>query len=216
MADTIYLIPGLGFDQRIFKNLELNTNTAKCIEYIDPLEKENLQQYVARLIDANLDKNDSITLIGHSLGGIIAQEIAKQIEVKKIILISSIKSKKENPFHFKLIGTFRLHTFFNKNWTIKTFPFWAKFHGYLDTESQELFVEMIKTHSDQYLQWALYQLSIWEGIDDLKTPIVHIHGEKDKTFPVGLVSKPIIVKNGTHVMIYNKAEELSELINEAI
>jgi hypothetical protein len=75
---------------------------------------------------------------------------------------------------------------------------------------------MISQHSDNYLRWSLFQLSNWKGVQYLKTPIIHIHGEKDKTFPMNLVSEPLVVKNGTHVMVYNKAEEVSQLINNAL
>ena len=216
MVDKIYLIPGLGFDRRIFSQLNLNTENIGFIEYIEPLEKENLQHYISRLINQNLDTSDSISLIGHSFGGVIAQEIANQISINKIILINSIKSKNENPFHFKIIAKLGLHKFFYKKWTLKTFPFWAKFHGYDSPSIQKLFINMIDNHSDNYLQWALYQLSIWKGIENSKTPIIHLHGEKDKTFPIRLIEKPIVIKNGSHIMIFNKASEISELANDLL
>ena len=216
MSDKIYMIPGLGFDRRIFKKLKLKISQINYIEYIEPLKNEPLQDYASRLIDLNIEKSSPIILIGYSFGGIIAQEIAKQIEVEKIILISSIKSRDENPFHFKIIGSLGLHHFFNKKWTVKTFPWWATFHGYADTDSQQLFEKMISQHSDNYLQWALFELSNWRGVQLLNTPIIHIHGEKDKTFPMSLVSKSTKVKGGTHVMVYNKAEEVSRLINNAL
>jgi len=216
MVDKIYLIPGLGFDRRIFSQLRLNAEEVKYIEYIDPLEKESLQDYVSRLIEINIDASDSITLIGHSFGGIIAQEIAKQISIRKIVLISSIKSKKENPFHFKIISRLGLHNFFNKKWVLKTFPFWARFHGYETETIQNLFIKMISSQNDKYLQWALFQLSKWGGVEKLQTSIVHLHGDKDKTFPIKLIKNPIVIENGTHVMVFNKPEELSKLINDAL
>lgn len=216
MTEKIYLIPGLGFDYRIFDGLKLKAESVNYIEYLDPLKNENLQNYVFRLIELNLDSSYSITLIGHSFGGVIAQEIANQITIKKIILISSIKSKRENPLHFTIISKIGLHHLFFKRWTLKTFPFWAKLHGYNSEASQNLFVNMINAKSDQYLQWALYQLSIWKGIENLKTPIIHIHGESDKTFPIKLIDSPIVIKNGTHMMVYNKGDVISDLVNDVI
>ena len=216
MTDNIHLIPGLGFDRRIFSQLKLSTEGIEYIEYIDPQVNESLQHYVSRLIELNLDTSKSISLIGHSFGGVIAQEIAKQIAVEKIILISSIKSKSENPFHFTIIAKIGLHKFFNKKWTLKTFPHWARFHGYQTEAIQKLFIKMISDKNDQYLQWALYQLSIWKGIENLKTSIIHIHGENDKTFPIKLIKNPIVLENGTHVMVFNQSERVSKLINDLL
>ncbi len=216
MADKIYLIPGLGFNKEIFSRLELPSKNLENIEYINPLKGEKLQQYVSRLIKINLDASDSITLIGHSFGGLIAQEIAMQIPIKKIILISSIKSKNENPFHFKIIAKLGLHRFFSKKWILKTFRYWAGFHGYDSTASKKIFIKMIGVQNNEYLKWALYQLSIWKGTEKLETPIIHLHGDDDKTFPIKLIRNPIVIKNGTHVMVFNKAKEISKLVNDLV
>jgi hypothetical protein len=46
--------------------------------------------------------------------------------------------------------------------------------------------------------------------------IVHIHGEHDKIFPVKKLKPTHVIKEGTYIMIINKAEELSKCINSVL
>ena len=147
----------------------------------------------------------------------MAQEIAAYFPVHKIILISSIKSEKEKPLNFKMAAPFGFHYLFTKKTTFATFRLWAKTFGYNTKELQDLFLEMVGRQSDYYLQWALMQLSKWQGVNSLHMPIHHIHGSHDKTFPYKLIKTPVTeVKDGTHMMVYSKAEEISQLIREQI
>ncbi|MBK7936273.1 MAG: alpha/beta hydrolase [Lewinellaceae bacterium] len=144
----------------------------------------------------------------------MAQEIAKIHAVEKIILLSSIKSGKENARVFRMINRLGLYHFFNKEITMLTFPFWAKAHGYKTLEHLRLSVDMIKKTTNCYLQWALREVSRWENNrmpDD--TAILPIHGEHDRTFPICRLEEPLVrVPDGSHFMVYDKPDFISELI----
>ena len=100
----IYLMPGLGFDQRIFEKLNLEGYKYSYINWIEPDKNEHIKSY-ARQLSANIqDSSEKIILIGHSMGGVLCQEIAAIKKVDLIVLISSIKSRSEIPFRFKLVS----------------------------------------------------------------------------------------------------------------
>ena len=46
--------------------------------------------------------------------------------------------------------------------------------------------------------------------------IVHIHGNNDGIFPIKHIKNCIVIEGGTHVMILNKAKEISKLLLEVI
>jgi hypothetical protein len=46
--------------------------------------------------------------------------------------------------------------------------------------------------------------------------LVHIHGDKDKIFPIKKISSAHIVKEGTHMMIYNRAKEIGNYIEKEL
>lgn len=214
----IYLIPGLGFDNRIFNKLDLTGIDKEYIDWIEPTRNENINDYSKRL-SVRIGKNsDEIIIIGHSLGGIISQEIATLIKIDKIILISSIKSRNELPFHFRIIRPLRLYKLFTKKLATQTLKYWGRSHGYESAEDQELFKEMVNGHSDKYFQWALNELSIWNPPKiPPHTKIYQIHGDKDKTFPIKLIDKPHnVIKNAGHFMVYKQPKKINELLIEEI
>ena len=213
MKLNIHLLPGLGFDRRVFGNLILPEANIYHLEWQGPRHREHFEDYAFRVSDYMEKLDGRNILIGHSLGGILSQEIANVRAIEKVVLISSIRSRKELPGFFKIVGWLGLHPLFSKKTTYATFPFWARSQGYETKEKRELFKSMIGKQSDKYLKWALKCLSIWEGVQNLKTPVIQIHGDRDHTFPVKLLDKPdYIIKGGTHMMAYDRAEEISEII----
>ena len=44
--------------------------------------------------------------------------------------------------------------------------------------------------------------------------LIHIHGEKDEVFPSKHIKNSIEIKNGTHVMILNKAKTISKILEK--
>lgn len=93
-SQTVYFISGLGADERSFKYLDLPGVNMHFIQWEKPLKGEKLREYCRKLI-LQIDTSGDIFLVGLSFGGIVAQEIAKTIAVKKLIIISSIKSPGE-------------------------------------------------------------------------------------------------------------------------
>jgi len=214
----IYLIPGLGFTDQIFTKLALTETDIHSLNWIEPLKDESFGQYAKRLAHEIPDDSDDIILIGHSLGGMVSQEIACFKRIKKIILISSIKSRDELPFHFKIIQPLRLYHFFTKAWTIKTVKFWGKQQDYESDEEQALFKEMVGKQSNLYLRWALKILSNWkEPAIPSATSLTQIHGNRDKTFPIKKIKQPHhVIPTGGHFMIYKHAPTLSNIINSSL
>jgi len=214
----VYLIPGLGFDERMFRNLKLEKYDVETINWIDPLKNETIQSYSKRLSSKIDSKESNTVLIGHSFGGIICQEISSLISIKNTILISSIKDRKENPFHFKIMKPFRLYKLFSKELTANTIRYWGTKYDYVKKEEKDLVIDMVNKQSNNYLQWALKQLSIWAKPENVtNNNLIQIHGEMDKTFPIDLIENPkYVVEGGGHFMTYNKSKRIGDIITKEL
>ncbi len=79
--DKAFLVPGLGADYRAFKNICVDGYERVNVIWIDPDKKDTLSTYAQKLIDHYKIVPRSI-VIGNSLGGMLAIEIAKRVEVK--------------------------------------------------------------------------------------------------------------------------------------
>ena len=99
---TLYLIGGLGADERVFKYLNINVKT-QIINWILQEPNEELKSYAKRLTE-QINKNEEFAILGVSFGGIIAIEMAKFIRPKKLILISSVESSNQLPKHLITMG----------------------------------------------------------------------------------------------------------------
>ena len=212
----IYLLPGLGFDTRIFSKLQFENWTIHDLNWIEPISSEPIRDYAVRMAASITDKADKLILIGHSFGGILAQEIAAIQRVDQIFLISSIRSRAELPVHFKLLTPTSLFLFFTKKLVRKTIRFWGESHGYAKGAEQELVTNMVGQYSDKYLQWALKALSNWTGSNvPTSTQICQIHGAKDKTFPISRIKNPdYLLPDGDHFMVYKKAKAVKSFIQK--
>lgn len=214
----ICLMPGLGYDSRIFDRLDLGGFDVLRLSWIEPRSYEKIHDYAQRLFSQTGILDDDLVFIGHSLGGIIAQEIASTNRVKKIILISSIKSRRELPIMLKLVKPLRLDKLFNKGISIKTIKFWGGSHGFDTEEEKKLFKSMVGNQTNFYLKWALRELSSWqEPTISPETQLTQIHGTNDKTLPYRLINKPdFTIENGSHICVLKKANEISKIIENTI
>jgi pimeloyl-ACP methyl ester carboxylesterase len=185
-----------------------------CLNWIEPNPNEKINDYSKRMINQIDISKDDVTLVGHSFGGVVAQEIASIRRISQIILISSIKSRREMPYMFKLLRPLFLYKIFSKKISTRTIKFWGKTHGFETKKDMTLFNSMVNNQSNNYLQWALKELSSWqEPSIPNTTKLTQIHGTDDKTFPIKLIDKPnISIQNGSHIFIYKQPEIVSELI----
>lgn len=212
----IYWLPGLGFDTRIFSKLQFENCTSFDLNWIEPQDSEPIKDYAVRMAASIADDSDKLILIGHSFGGVLAQEIAAIRQVDQIFLISSIRSRAELPVHFKLIAPTSLYLFFTKKLVRNTIQFWGESHGYAKGAGQEMVLDMVGQYSDTYLQWALKALSNWTGANvPTSTQISQIHGAKDKTFPISRIKdSDYVLPDGDHFMVYKKAKAVKSFIQK--
>lgn len=212
----IYLIPGVGADETIFKFLQFPKEYE--LRHIDWVAHkhydEPIQEYVKRLLP-QIDTKHDIYLCGLSFGGIVSSEIAKLLPVKKVILISSIKTQYERPLKASILKYMQFYRFFPGKILTKI-NFWHRWaFGKLNSEERELIDAMLLKINIRFNEWAVHQAIIWNNTDVVDN-LLHIHGDADKIFPIGYIRNCHKIKGGTHFMIVNKAKEVSAIINKEL
>ena len=210
----IFLIPGLGADTRIYNNIDLAGHEVICVNWIIPDKTDTLATYAQKLVYQYHITNHCI-IIGNSLGGMIAVEIAKIIKVAKTVLISSIKTVDEAPWYFRLL---RVLPFYKpipgKVFTSMEF-FIKPFFGHMNEADNWLFVDMLKNSSPVFLKWAMDAVLKWDN-KVIPANVIQITGDKDLVFNYKRIKGAIIVKGGTHIMIFEKAKEVSKILKRIL
>lgn len=206
----IYCISGFGADERMFSKFQFPGYEIHFIKWITPKKNEDIQSYTKRLIQ-QIHHNNPI-LIGLSFGGMICIEIASQINTSLIIIISSIKSNAEMPLWMRLTGKLKLNRLLPMRSYKVLQPLQNYNLGIRSKEEKELVNNYRKNIDSVYSNWAVNAILNWKNT---VTPenLYHIHGDKDRIFSIKRIKPDYTIKNGGHLMILNKSEEVNECIN---
>jgi pimeloyl-ACP methyl ester carboxylesterase len=205
----IYIFSGLGADERVFNNCTFHSYTPCFIPWQKPFKKETITEYATRLRLKIKEPNP--TLLGISFGGIIAIEIAKQIHVEKLYLISSVETKLEIPFVYRLAGKFKLHKLIPYQLFKLPNPitYWA--FGVKSNQDRLILKQIILETDVQFLKWAIQEIITWKNEEKFPFTIT-IHGGKDRLLPPVKKNYQLLIPDGGHLMILSNALEVSRHI----
>lgn len=210
----IYFVSGLGADERVFRWLRYEGYRPVHIYWLPPEHNEPIEDYAKRLTGQIQAENPVV--VGLSFGGLIASEIAKQIETEQVILISSVKDSSEVPFYFKLFRAFPIHRVFPFKSVLWAFYWLAYWLFAPEGSDQKQLLKTILIETDpQFLKWALHRVVTWKN-KEIPDNLVHIHGKGDRIFPYRFVTPDYSVENSGHLMVMNRAEEVSDLIEQLV
>ncbi|PKL16336.1 MAG: alpha/beta hydrolase [Spirochaetae bacterium HGW-Spirochaetae-5] len=211
---TLNLISGLGADERVYKYLTLDNYDINFIKWENPSHNETLSDYVKRLSKQINYNNDNI-LIGVSFGGIVAIELSKIIDYKMVIIISSVKDKYEIPALYRIIGKLGVLNLI-PSVVLKSFKSGIHYYFGIKKREEKLLLNSIINETDSvFLKWALTQVMRWNNINIIDN-LHHIHGNKDRLFPINKIKNYFLIESGHHFMIVSKSQEVSETINNIL
>lgn len=211
----VYLMPGMAASPKIFEHINLPENQFKIhlLEWIMPLENESLNDFALRM--SKCVKHTDIVLLGVSFGGVLVQEMSKHIKVKKLIIVSSVKSMYELPKRMILVKATKAYVLVPTQLASKIDVFEKYAFGKNISKRLDLYKTYLSVNNSKYLNWAIKQMVCWEQKEEIPE-IIHIHGDKDPVFPIKHIKKCIVLKNGTHIAIINKYKWFNENLPKLI
>ncbi len=205
----VYFMPGMAAGSSIFKNIVLPEAifVTHLLEWFVPHKNMSLREY-AKKMNKKIEHNNPV-LIGVSFGGMLVQEMARHIPVKKVIIISSIKSTSELPRRLLFAKYTKVHKLLPTR-LVNNVEFLAKYaFGEAVTKRLALYEEYLYIRDKTYIDWSIDQIVNWEP-QEHEFQLIHIHGEKDAVFPIVNIENCIRVNNGTHTMILHRAKWFNE------
>lgn len=209
----VYGIGGLGVDERVFSELSLNFEITP-LNWIDPAPKETIQEYAVRFAE-QIDSTKPFAIIGISFGGMIAIELNKILTPEKIVLISSATSKSDIPLIFRIFGRTGLLNL-TPDFLMKPPSFLAYyFFGVSEPQFKGVLKQILADTDIDFLRWATNQITKWDN-SDRPTNMLRIHGSDDRLLNFNKSERVIVIPNAGHFMVMNRADELSQYLNQEL
>ena len=210
----VYFISGLAADRRIFKNIRLpNEFEAVHLDWVPPLKNESLRDYAIRLSE-KIDTSEKYILVGLSMGGMVAVEIANRIHPALTVVISSIPISKHLPYYFRIAARLYLHKMIPiglmKNAAIAKRLFTTE-----TREDKELLKTIIRASDSEFIRWSLTAILHWEN-EVVPEKFIHIHGSRDEILRMKYTKPTHIISKAGHMMVMNRAEEINEILREVL
>jgi pimeloyl-ACP methyl ester carboxylesterase len=209
----VYFISGLGADERAFQYLDLTYCEPVFVRWLKPHRNETISAYAARMYEQINDPGAII--VGLSFGGMIAMQIASQFPVKKVILLSSCRNRKELPPYLRSLKYLPLHRLMRSQWLKWGNHTAYRLMGISSRHDKIVFTNMLKVADNEFIRWALNAIIHWKVETDFSN-IVHIHGDGDYILPCRYVKADMLVKRGDHLMVLSMPQKISPLLKEAI
>ncbi len=205
----LYLMPGMAANSTIFEGLRLPENQFELhfLDWFIPEREMDLRTYAQKMLEKV--NHPSPVLLGVSFGGLLVQEMAKLTVTKKVIIISSVKDKKEMPKRMIFAKYTKAHKLLPTG-MVSNIELLAKYaFGENVTKRLDLYKKYLSVRDKDYMDWAIDKMINWDGKRELDN-LVHIHGEKDNVFPISNIKDCIKVKNGKHAMIVYRSKWFNE------
>jgi len=212
---NVYFISGMGADRRLFRHIHLPEGfQANFVEWITPDDKDTITSYASRLVQ-QIDTTQPFALVGVSLGGIMAVEIAKLYTPVTTVIIGSIPVAAHLPRYYFTLG--------NSLGLLRVLPGSlfkraAKLKRAFTRESstdKRLVLQMINEADGDFLIWAMKAVLKWEN-KELPQSLCHIHGTRDIVFPIMLTRPSHTIRKGGHLFIMTHAEEVNGILQDIL
>lgn len=184
------------------------------IKWLAPEKDETLPEYAMRL-SKQIDTSLPFVLIGVSFGGMCCIEITKQLSPVKTFLVSSSKVRSELPKSLRFLSIIPGHQLLSDNIFLKGARIVKNKLGVTEDMEKD-FEEMLTPPPDGYFSKAVNMIVNWQN-EECPRNVFHIHGNADDVLPYKKeVAYDYIVEGGSHMMVMDRGEEISEVINKEL
>ncbi len=212
---TIYFIIGLGADERVFQNLVFPDQWKIVhIPWPELSPQETLQSYAIK-ISAVINANEDFVIAGLSFGGLLTIELTRILSPRLAIIISSIATRKELPFVYRIASSLHLNKLVPGTMINKIYPFTNWLFGVRTRNEKSLLKQIIHDTSPVFVSWAINEFIHWQN-QERPSQLFHIHGTCDQLLPAKLTRADLLVAGAGHLMVYSQAGLVSGIIIDKI
>jgi pimeloyl-ACP methyl ester carboxylesterase len=211
-ALTLYLLPGHGSDYRVWQRMDLSEFDTVHLDYpFVPERGESMSQYARRLLSL-IDTTRPFALMGISLGGMLAVEMAQHCAPQAVIILSSARGRFDLPWRYRIQRYLPLQYLLPGS-LLKQVTIWIQPWFEPEVRGQsELCADMLRQKDPRLFLRGIHMIIRWKR-QVLDAQIVHLHGDRDRTLPIEAVEPPVIILPGaTHMMTLFASKRVDAIV----
>ena len=193
----IFVLPGMGADHRMYAAPAWQRlKAARFLDWPEYQGETTIAAIAGRVItEAGIP--DGATVIGSSLGGIVAAEIARTRKLKALVLIGGAVHPREVS---KLLAL--IHPIAH----LAPMSFIQAAAGKIPSELAEMFTQA----QADFIRASCLAIFDWQGLDESIIQPVRIHGRRDRVVP--LPSRVDLALDGGHLIAMTHAQECGSFL----
>lgn len=192
-----YILPGMGASSNMYSGPWRDIQDCCFIDWPPSKNEISIADLAKRLINEYpIDQND--TLIGSSLGGMVALEIAHRTGSKRVFLIGSAINPDELSLLSKVLMPFASKTV-------------VKISQYISSFSNDKIQQMYSKSELDFIVSMSVAIINWHGYNGNPKTINRIHGKKD--YFITCPENCEIIEKGGHLIALTHARECVDFIN---
>jgi pimeloyl-ACP methyl ester carboxylesterase len=210
----LILLPGIGADDRLLEPQRAAFPQLIIPRWIPFRRRESLPDYATRLAETIVPARDRPLILGGvSMGGMLAYEMTKHLKPDVTVLIASCRTRRGLRDFFRTAGRL-LPLLPVEAWDaakLLSGPVVYLRRG-VPSPRKQLAVRMFKDSDSSFLHHALQAILTWTPSPPPDSPVVHIHGGRDRLIPPNRVEADRIIPGGGHLINMTHADEVNEFI----
>ena len=208
----LYFIPGLGTDYHIFEPYQFDTSKYEIhhIRYTLPDAGTSMTSY-AHQLSYQIDTSRPFVLIGASLGGMLAVEMADFLKADNVFIIASAKMRCELPFRYRFQSKLPIQRLISGNVIKKSTQLLQPIVEPDRNQAKEVFIDMLDEKDPEFMKGATDMILGWNR-EEYSDKVIHIHGDHDHTIPIRNVKPDYVVPKGSHVMCLTESGQINAII----
>lgn len=119
------------------------------------------------------------------------------------------------PFLFRFLAPLRLHKLIPKHALTKPNRMMHHMFGCKKESSKKLLDAILRDSDPNFIRWGMDAIMAWHNTS-IPENLTHIHGLADRIFPYSAITCDIAINDGSHFMIFDKAEEITAIIRSIL
>jgi pimeloyl-ACP methyl ester carboxylesterase len=194
----VLVLPGMGADARMYPGVWRKLERAEFLEWPRYAGERSIRE-IAERVSREAGVADGDVVIGSSLGGIVACEIAKLRKLSSLVLVGSATRKEEVSALLRV---------FSPLIGLAPLEFIQRAAGKMPGELMQMF----EASQADFIRAMCAAIFEWDGLgEDVITPL-RVHGRSDRVIP--LPSEVDLVLEGGHLIAMTHAEECVRFLIE--